>query len=244
MFTKDKEVRSAAKKLGLLSVAILAFALMQGCGSSQDESGHGPAIPPGVGPGAQDDGSVVRGVAIVTITNTQETQLTKLFGLLMPSAYAATGSMVVTYVNAASVSFTINTAAFLAGSFTGTTLSLGHVDLASLDDNSLKVCNPGGNTKCTQGIIRVYTTGTTAGFVHTVDGYGAPVYTGSLNPSTALGLNTAGAVQVQNVAIAGNKNRLRLSDFPTPDYAVTSDFSNAGSGSYSMTYVVEYALAP
>lgn len=227
----------------LLLVALL---IVSGCGSNapQGSSGFsaGEPLPP-VGEVLPDD-SVIRGRAEVQVDASQDTAFHKVLKMLMPYAYAATGVTTVTYTNAASVSFTINVASLGASGFTGTTLNLGSVALATIDDNSLKVCNPGGNTKCTNAYIRVYTTGSVAGFVQQADLYGAPVYAGTLNPSTAVGLLAAGSVQVQAVAIAGNKNRLRLSDFPTPTYAVTSDFSNAGAGSYSMNFVVEYVLAP
>lgn len=186
-----------------------------------------PDVPPSI-----DTDVVVRGMAIVEIKSD-------------PLAYhtEATGSVNVTYVNAASVNFTINTAAFTAGAITGDTLSLGHVDLATLSDNNLKVCGAGGNQKCLKAIIRVYTTGSTTGFVQTTDLYGAPVFAGTLNPAVPIGLNSAGNVQVQLFNIAANKNKVKLSDFPSPNYVVTSDFSNAGSGSYAMTFVVEYALS-
>lgn len=203
--------------------------------------------PPPVGPvppvGPQSDGSVVRAVAVVHVSRDAPTFARHVWDLIIPPVCAATGSTVVTYNNAGVTSFALDTTAFTPGSFTGTTLSIGNVALSALDDNTLKVCGVGGNQKCLQAIIRVYTTGATAGFVHDVDGYGAPVYAGNLNPSTEVGLNTAGSVQVQVVSIAANKNRLRLSDLPSPTYPVSADFSNAGSGSYSMTFVVEYALS-
>jgi len=181
------------------------------------------------------DETVVHGRAYVHVSNGSSNS-----GVHQRSSASTT----VTYTNAPSTTFTINAASLVPGSFTGTTLSLGSVTVSSLQDNNLKVCNPGGNTKCTQGIIRVYTTGTVAGFVNTVDLYGAPVYTGTLNPTTQVGLNSVGAVQVELTTIASSTHALNLSAFPSPTYSVNSDFSNAGAGNYSMVYVVEYALAP
>lgn len=229
------------KSVFVLLVALLTLA---GCGSDapQNNGGSAEALPP-VGQPLPDD-SIVRGRAQFQVSASNDTAFNKFFKELMPYAYAATGGYTVTYTNAASVSFTINVAAFAAAGFSGDTLSLGHVDLASLDDNNLKICGVGGNQKCQKAIIRVYTTGSVSGFVNTDDGaYGAPVYAGSLNPLTAVGLNSAGAVQVQVVTIAGNKNRLRLSDFSSPQYNVNADFANAGSGNYSMNFVVEYVLS-
>ncbi len=195
---------------------------------------------------AEDDNSVVHGRAEFTITNEQATAQMRAFrslaNLLLPSANAASsGSTTVTYTNAASTHFAINTSSFAPGTFTGDVLSLGTVALTSLSDNNLKVCGS-GSTKCTQAIIRVYTTGSVAGFVNTVDLYGAPVFAGSLNPNLEVGLQAAGSVQVQTFTIPASRNTLRLSDFASPNYSVTSDFSNAGAGSYSMNFVVEYAL--
>lgn len=185
------------------------------------------------------DHSIIRGRALFVVSSDQY-RFTWL-DLFLPHVYAATGSTNVAYVNAAAVNFSINNTNFVAGAFTGETLSLGSVSLASLSDNNLKICGVGGNQKCTSAIIRVYTTGSVAGFVHT-DGYGAPVFAGLLNPNSPVGLNTAGSVQVQTYTIPANKNKVKLSDFPSPTYSVTSDFSNAGSGNYSMVFVVEYVL--
>lgn len=225
-------------------VIVCLSLMMAACGGGDSSSGSGgggaPAEPVGV---VSSDDSVIKGRAVYQVDAQSTSALLRLFNMFQ-MAYAATGTTTVTYTNAASVSFQINIASFGAGSFTGSTLSLGTFGLSDIDDNHLKVCNPGGNTKCTKAAIRVYTTGSVAGFVHTTDSYGAPVYAGTLNPTTEVGLNTAGSVQVQQITIASNKNRLRLSDFPSPTYGATSDFSNAGSGSYSMTFVVEYILLP
>lgn len=230
------------------SIALLSLVLLSACGGSPSTVTQAPQpLPPIEVPGP--DNVVVHGRAVVTISNEQETAMMNLWNrFIMPRAYAASsGSSVVTYTNAASTNFTINVtglAPTFTPTFTGNTLNLGSVALATLSDNNLKVCNPGGNTKCTQAIIRVYTTGSTAGFIQTTDLYGAPVFTGTLNPASAVGLNAAGSVQVQLFTIIASDHKIGIVDFPSPTYAVTSDFSNAGAGNYSMTYVVEYALAP
>jgi len=190
------------------------------------------------------DGSVIHGRGIYTLQSEQQTAMLKLFNQIFPLAYATSGSTSVTYTNAVSTDFTIDVSSFVPGSFTGTTLSLGSVGLGSLSDNNLNVCGNTHSTKCTQASIRVYTTGTLAGFVNTGDSFGAPVYTGTLNPTSVVGLNSAGSVQVQTLTIPTTKHKLKLSDFPNPTYSVTSDFTDAGSGSYQMVYVVEYALLP
>jgi hypothetical protein len=191
----------------------------------------------------QADGSVVRGRAIIEVSaDGPHTPLANIMRLLMPKAYAATGTSTVTYNNSGVISFTLNEAAFTASGFTGDILSLGSITMSALDDNTLKVCGGGGNSKCTLAVIRIYTTGAVAGFVNTAGAYGAPIYAGSLNPASPVGLNAAGSVQVQTYTIPGNINRVRLSHFPTPVYAVTTDFSNSGSGAYSTVFVIEYVL--
>ena len=194
---------------------------------------------------SSDDGSVVHGRAMYTVSAEQDSTLAKLFSnLFMNKAYAANGSTSVTYTNSASTNFAISVVDLGATGFTGTTLNLGKVALSTLSDNNLKVCGTGGTTKCTQAAIRVYTTGSIAGFVNTSDTYGVPVYTGSLNPTTPVGLLAAGSVQTQTLSISSSKHTVAITDFPTPSYNISADFSNAGAGSYAMTYVVEYVLLP
>jgi hypothetical protein len=178
---------------------------------------------------------------------------------LLPRAYAATGATTITYNNAGVIAFTLDqTNLAVSPSFSGVTLNLGSLVLSNIDDNTLKVCGVGGNSRCTQAVIRIYntnapadalpSTSTIAGFVNVDDAadlYGVPVYAGSLNPSTALPYGAAGSVVVQTVSIPGNKKRLRLADFGavgTRTYDVSADFSNAGSGQYKMRLVVEYVL--
>lgn len=227
----------------LLALSLLA---LTACGGRSFQPVGNGFVPPN-GPSVVDD-SIVRGVAVITVTTDQTLAIFKyLNDLLMSTAFAAsTATTTVTYNNAPAVTFTINTAALTAGAFTGDTLSLGAVTVSSLKDNNLKLCAPGGNTKCTTAILRVYTTGSVAGFVNTSDSpqYGAPVFASGLNPTTALPLLSPGVAVQQVTGMANSKHTVLLTDFPSPTYNVTSDFSNAGSGSYSMVFVVEYALAP
>lgn len=238
--------RSAALKIGMFGLALIAASALMGCGRDTTRTGM-PPIAPEPGPRENDD-AIVRGVAAFTISAEKENEFAKLFNsLLMPSAFAvSTASTVVTYNNAPSVQFTINVASFVAGSFTGDTLSLGSISISALKDNNLKVCNPGGNTKCTTAILRVYTTGATAGFVNTSDTpqYGVPVYTTGDNPTTAVPLLSPGVSLDTLSGMAASKHTVKLSDFTPTTFQVSADFANGGSGNYSMTYVVEYALAP
>lgn len=193
-----------------------------------------------------DDGAVVHGRAITTVVSDHDGSIAKVLRKIgLSVAYAqSSGSTIVTSINADSTQFSINATNLVAGGFNGDTLSLGEFSIAGLNDNKLRVCGSNGRTKCTKAVIRVYTMGSLSGFVNTADSYGVPVYCGTLNPTTAVGLLAAGSVQVQNIAIPANKNKLTIADFPSPTYGVGSDFSNAGSGSYAMTFVVEYVLLP
>lgn len=229
----------------LPSLTLLAFVLT-GCGQKLDAT---PLISTtGLTPvdtQSPADLSVVHGRALVNVTSDQRSALAKaLKNIFLSHAYAASGSTPVTYTNGTSTTFTINVNAFTPGTMTFNTLSLGSVALSGLSDNNLKVCGTNANLKCTSAVIRVYTTGSMAGFVNTADAYSAPVFTGSLNPSTPVGLLAAGSVQVQTLSLPPNKHTVSISDFPTPTYTVSADFSNAGAGSYAMTYVVEYVLLP
>lgn len=216
-----------------LSLFILLAACSHDSGSSTTEA---PLAPP---PVSQTDESVVRGTALVEVT-TSDSQPLSL------QAMESTGSSTVVYNNAPAVTFEIDPSALVAGAMTGDTLSLGHVAVTALKDNNLNLCGTGGNKKCTIAEIRVYTTGTVAGFVNISEtpNYGVPVFASGLNPTTPVTLGSPGVAVQQLANIPANKHKLKLSDFPSPSYNVTSDFSEAGSGSYKMTFVVEYALKP
>ncbi len=231
------------KNLIALVMMVLISTTMIACGKAKSFGmADSPELPKINIP--NEDGSVIRGRAVYTITNEELSAMHKFMNqLLMPSAYAATGTSTVSYNNAGVTSFTINVSNFTPGSVSNDILSLGNFSISALSDNTLKVCGVNSNQKCNKAIIRVYTTGSVAGFVNTDDNYGLPVYTGTLNPTTALGLNAAGAVQVQTYTIPSNSNIVKLSNFSNPTYNVTADFSNAGAGLYQMTYVVEYALS-
>jgi hypothetical protein len=219
-------------------IALIVLFVLTGCGSKS--SGNTPELPQ-VNE-VLSDGGIIRGQAVYQIESEQELAAIKfLKNIFMSFAYAASGSSTVVYTNAASVNFSIDVSNLGASGFTGNILNLGSINLSNIDDNNLKICGT-GNQKCNQAVIRVYTTGVIAGFVNTADSYGAPLFAGNLNPSTEVGLNIAGAVQTQVISIANNKNRLRMSDFPSPTYGITSNFDNAGAGNYSATVVVEYVL--
>jgi hypothetical protein len=158
--------------------------------------------------------------------------------------FANPTSVPVSYVYAASATMTVD-AAQLVPALSGDTLDLGQVSITEIKDNNLKVCGGGENTRCTQALVLIYTTGTaSAGMYNSVDGYGVPIAAGLVAANAVVGLARANAAIVQTHAIQGNKNQFREEDFSAaPVYQIESDFSNAGAGSYSTVLVIEYGLS-
>ena len=154
-------------------------------------------------------------------------------------------SIPVTVTLAANVQFNLSTSSFNVPSnlFTDT-LDFGNLNLTTLRDNNLKVCGGGGNQKCTQAAIRFYTTGGGTGLWNSGDSYGSPLtVTKSGSSSQSIGLTSSNSAIVSTYTIPSNKNVVKLSDFTgVQSYNIQSDFSNAGSGTYSTTLVVEYIL--
>lgn len=186
----------------------------------------------------QNDGQyVVHGHAEILVNNNGQD-----LGSMVSS-----GNTTVTYSNAVSTNFTINVSALapsVTPTFNGDILNLGTVSVASLSDNNLKVCGSGSNQKCNQAIIRVYNTGSIAGFINSAENYSTPVFAGTLNPTNEIGLTAQNSVQVQLHTIPTSQHKIKLAaDFPSASYAITSDFSNAGVGAYTMVLVIEYALS-
>ena len=187
-----------------------------------------------------------------------------LTSLLIPQAIAqvaqASGVVSVTYSNPGATAFTINTSGFMAGAYpsvSGNDLNMGSISVASLDDNSLKVCTGVGapGNKCNRLYIRVFTLGSNvantitsiAGFINTDSSYGIDVLAGSV--LTPVGYNAnANAAVVTNAAtvytytIPGNMNRVKLSNTGAISFPLKADLSNAGSGNYEMRLVIQYAL--
>ena len=137
--------------------------------------------------------------------------------------------------------FTVDTSQFKAPPISSAMLDFGYLQVSSLNDTSINVCGAAGNKKCTKAMLQLYTTGVGgAGIYNVADSYGSPLYSALTSP-LVVGLNQANAAIMQSITISGN--RVRLSDFtPTPRYHITSDFTNAGKGTYQTTLVVEYAL--
>lgn len=192
--------------------------------------------------------------------NRKQTTIVKL---LLPQAVAqaqASGVVSVTYNNPGATTFVLNTSNFMAGSYpqvVGNDLQLGDIAVSSLDDNSLRVCTGVGapGNKCNRLYIRVFTLGSNiantitnvAGFINVGGGYGIDVLAGSV--LTPIGFNSnqnassiVDAANVFTYTIPGNRNRVRLSDTGAISFPLKADLSNAGSGTYEMRLVVQYAL--
>jgi hypothetical protein len=127
-------------------------------------------------------------------------------------------------------------------------VDFGYLAISGLSDNNLRVCGAAGNERCGTAQIRMYTTGVAgAGIWNDADAWGAPI-TAALEGTEAtgtVGLDVAGAVVLQSVAIPATTRVLRLSDItPAPRYNVKADFTDAGAGTYTTTLVLEYVLAP
>lgn len=151
----------------------------------------------------------------------------------------------VTAVNAPKTSMTISTSSFKVPTVTNSVLSFGSVKISALVDNDLNVCGVDGHSACTKAVIRIYTTGAAgAGMWNVAGGYGMPL-TAKLGSGTAvlIGLGAANGAVMQSVTIASTKHSVLLADLiPSPTYSISSDFTNAGAGTYSTTMVVEYGL--
>ncbi|MEI6791192.1 MAG: hypothetical protein WCK42_08435, partial [Myxococcaceae bacterium] len=156
---------------------------------------------------------------------------------------ATSSSIPISVTNAASTSAAFSTTNFVVPSITSTVLSFGSISMTQLSDNNLAVCGSNGRTQCTGAQIRMYTTGVAgAGVYNASGGYGAPLSAGQNTTLTTVGLNSANAASLQTATIASTIHVLGLSAFSTPSYNVQADFSNAGTGSYSTTLVIEYVL--
>jgi hypothetical protein len=155
---------------------------------------------------------------------------------------------VITVVNAPSTSMTLDSSGWVVPTIENAVVDFGYLAISALSDNNLRVCGAAGNMKCGNAQIRTYTTGRPGpGIWNDEDAYGAPI-SATMDPATPgaiVGLDPAGAVVLQSVAIPANMHRLKLSDFtPAPRYNYKADFTDAGAGTYTTTLVVEYVLAP
>ena len=191
------------------------------------------------------DGTIVKARAAYYIS-TERVAVFNPVNWLMSTAVASNpGVQLINVVLATNVNMTMDSSAFALPVMSNALLDFGYLNITALHDNDLKHCGGDGNQKCTTALFRVYTSGTTgAGLWNAADGYGAPITVSGTLSGTA-GLGAANSVIVQTWTVPGNRNTVKVTDFsPAPHYNIRSDFSDAGSGSYSTTVNVEFALAP
>ncbi len=183
--------------------------------------------------------------AIINLTTEAPTLAQHLFKAFWSTAYAASNNQTVTVVNAANTNMTIDTSNWNPPSIRNAVLDFGYLTIGSLFDNNLNVCGTGGNTKCKNAVIQIYTTGPAgSGMWNSIDSYGAPI-TAGLDSSTpsAVSLGSTSPATLETAAIASSTHVFSQSGFsPTPKYDVKVDFSSAGAGSYSTTIVLQYGL--
>lgn len=247
--------------------ALLLCATMVGCGPGFQVQ-NTPYSPPQPEPAP----AIVFPVASAVINVTSYGDLaalakkkkTSIASLLISQAFAdvAQGSATVnvTYNNPGVSTFTVNTASLgNAISAVGNDLNLGTISIGSLDDNTIRICTGVGApaNRCNRLYIKIFTLGTAtpgitglAGFINKsdpADAYGLNVFAGTV--PTAIGFNAnpiaaavTNAAVVYEYTIPGGTNRVRLSQLTNTPVPIKADLTNAGSGSYEMNLVVQYAL--
>jgi hypothetical protein len=219
--------------------AVFALFLISGCGVSATDGQLTPVGTPDA------DGAVIKARSTFEVS-TGGTTTARLFGFVIRSAFAASGTAPASTTLAASTSFSLNSSLFSVPSNPTpfAVNDLGYLQVGTLEDNDLRVCGTNGKTKCAKAFIRMYTTGAAgSGMWNTADGYGAPITAGQGSAFAPVGLNAAGAATVQQITLANNKNTLKLADFADPKYGIQVDFTDAGAGTYATTLVVEYGLS-
>jgi hypothetical protein len=232
------------------------------CGKRVSSSGGNDSYspPPAVGSYDPVDDAIVVGRAIVFIENNNlitavnKKKMFNPFSILIPTALAYVGSppsasVSITYTNAAASSFSLTPGAITTSptvSMDGLSLNFGNISIGDIDDNSLKKCttvgqeSSNGNQKCNTAIIRVYSPsgGADGVFCNAVDAYCVPMNA----DAGTFGVGVANAKTVLTHSIPGNVNRLRSSQFASTSWPLAVDISNAGSGDYAATVIIEYAL--
>lgn len=157
--------------------------------------------------------------------------------------YASSAIYPVVVTLAPNTQFAINTTSFAAPIMDNVVLNFGSIAVTTLSTNQLKLCGIGGNQKCNNAYIRVYTTGGGTGFWNVEDGYGAPMSAGLSGSLASVGYTIAAASVVQSFAIPTGRNTVKLSDFPSPIYLFSGDFTDAGAASYSATINIDLVLS-
>lgn len=139
----------------------------------------------------------------------------------------------------------ISTVGFVVPTMSNSVLDFGNITVTAATTNQLKLCGTGGNQKCTKALLRVYTTVAAGAGFWNADGYGAPMTAGLSGSLQAVGLGIANVVTMEQYTIPGNRNSVKTSDFsPAPVFLFSGDFTDAGTGSYTTTVNIDFALAP
>jgi hypothetical protein len=217
-----------------MSVFILAFSLTACVGNGGSKPSNSQTL------GVQPDGAVVKSIFKMVMTSDAT-------GVHLTDTSGYPANFPVTVINSPSTTMTISTAKITVPPITSAPLSFGSLFYTALQDNNLRVCGASAADHCSTAIIRVYTIGTAGpGFWNAKDGYGMPITTMLIGgPAQTVGLNVAGAVELERAMIRIDQNVLRLADFPIlPEFTINTDFTNAGTGTYYTTLVVEYVLLP
>jgi hypothetical protein len=224
-----------------LLVLAFMFLLLSSCGRPS-RGGSLNQAPPVNEPLA--DESIVIGRASLRVT-LGDSNYAKVMNFVIPMAYANPATQPVTVVLAPNTQLSVSDANFTIPALSNTIINFGTLDVTSLYTNDLKKCGPNANQKCTKALIRVYTSDAAgAGFWNDADGYGVPLLAGGAIAEAEVGLGAANAHMVQQINIPTNKNTVTLADFGSPEINIKGNFANAGSGTYSTTINVEFALAP
>ena len=233
-----------SRKLNVLALLIAATSIgLNGCGQTSRVDDRNPAGDEDGSPqiDTRNDGAavgVVRGRWEIPIQQGDSGQQLKLDskGLLQ----GASRTKPISGTVAAQVTFTLIDTNFVTPPADGIA-SYGRLDISALRDNSLRVCGTNGSTRCTNAGLRVYSTGTPQkGLWNTDDTYGAPILTGAQE----VGLDVAGSAVLQSIAL-GTRRVVKLTDFSTTgtiQIPISVNFTDAPSGNYSSTLVVEYYL--
>ena len=206
------------------------------CGDDSGNQRSADSLPNRPVPAPAIDDAIVKGRWELEMTSSGENLS---FGMLQTTKGSATQT--ISGVVAANVKFTVVSTNFSTPPATGLA-SYGTLNITSLSDNALRVCGAQGNQKCTEGEIRVFTSGSPgAGLWSAVEGYGLPITTGT----ATVGLNATEAASIKKVAILGNTRVLKLSDFAAGnslDIPFNVDFTDAAAGNYSTTLNIEYVV--
>lgn len=143
------------------------------------------------------------------------------------------------------VTLQVSTAKFVLPKIKNAPLSFGELSISTLTDTNTRNCGLFKMGRCSQAVIRMYTTGTAGpGLYNSAGGYGMPITVtlGSGAPQV-IGLGVANAAIVQSYKIPRRKSSLSHKDFAQPMiYKINSDFTDAGAGTYTTTLVLEYGL--